>query len=331
MKPAPFTCPACGTAYPVSELDPRWAWACSACDQIVAPGGAPTRWLYARASTAAGPRLHRSFGQFQLREEVGRGGMGVVYHAWDRDRARHVALKILLSGEFSSPEHLERFAREARSAALASHPNLVRVHDIGWLEERAYFTMDLVDGPTLQEVLERRGTLPVPEAVRIAAGIARGLAAAHAAAVVHRDVKPANVVLTAEGIPRLTDFGLARAPTGLADRLTRTDQLMGTPTYMAPEQLTSSRAVDARTDQYALGAVLYEMVSGTTPYLGDDPVKVMSAVARAAPTPIRRRLPSLPVPVGTMIDKAMARDPERRYPTTDALADDLERFLRDEP
>ena len=298
------SCPRCGASFAVGALSPDVRWLCGRCDQPLA-GPARTsfdtlrsrpevRWLYAGARPSEGPRerehalVERRIGRYTLRSELGRGGMGVVYRAWDADLAREVALKVLLSGEHSAHEHVERFLREARAAAKLVHPNLVRVHDIGWAEDRAYFTMDLVDGPSLQDVVATRGRLAPGEALRIGSVLARALHAAHQRGLVHRDVKPGNVLLRADGTPLLADFGLATELGPRGARLTKTGQVMGTPAYMAPEQTGNRALVGPLTDQYSLGAVLYELLTGLPPYRDEGPVEVLYALIAGPPLPRRR-------------------------------------------
>lgn len=339
--PVPLGCPTCGTTFVVVASETGTTWRCGRCDTpLHASGAAPAsldtlggevRYLYPCRPMAMLPEsVGRRFGRYLLYEELGRGGMGVVYRAWDPDRAGHVALKVLIGGEHTAPEHVERFLREARSAAGLDHPNLVRVFDLGWVDERAYFTMDLIEGPSLHEVLAGRGALPLSEALRITAAIARGLATAHANGRVHRDVKPSNVLLEPDGTPVLTDFGLAADLHGGDARLTRTGQVMGTPAYMAPEQLVTGNRASAATDQYGLGAVLYELLTGDAPYPGADAMSVLQAILAGPPPPVRER-GRVPRDVALVLETAMAREPERRYPSADAFADDLDRCRRGEP
>jgi hypothetical protein len=271
-----------------------------------------------------GPRTPSRVGRFQIREELGRGGVGVVYRAFDPDQQREVALKVLLAGEHASATDVERFLREARAAAGLDHPNLVRVRDAGWADGRPFLAMDLVRGGSLAEQLERRSFTPA-EAAALVRDVARGLQHAHDRGVVHRDVKPSNVLFEPDGTPRLADFGLA-AELGGDARLTRTGQLMGTPAYLPPE--ATRRAEPAPTvDVYSLGAVLYHALAGRPPYLGDTAVEVIYAVIEGPPPALGSVAPGAPAALQRVVAAAMAREPEARYPSCAALADDLDRYL----
>ena len=348
-------CPGCGTSQPVDGPPEPVRYRCGTCDAVVPDPRAPdpgpdaeertlypTRlvgvppWTLGVPTTPAlgsSPPVRR-FGRFVLLDEIGRGGMGVVYRAYDAERSRLVALKVLLAGEHSSPEHVERFLREASAAARLDHGNLIPVLDTGWADQRAYFTMPLVEGPSLDEVIAQAAAAGRPirtaEAVRIVRAIAGALEAAHEAGLVHRDVKPSNILLGRNGVPRLGDFGLVAERDGAA-RLTRTGQLLGTPAYMAPEQLLANAPPSPATDQYALGAVLYEMLAGVPAYAGADAMSVIRKVMEGPPPPIRAARPDVPGPVGVVLDKAMARDPRDRYADLGALADDLGRVARGAP
>jgi hypothetical protein len=207
----------------------------------------------------------------------------------------------------------------------------VRVLDIDRDEERAFFTMELVDGPSLAEVVDAWGPRPVHEAVRIVASVARALHEAHRRGLLHRDVKPGNVMLQTDGTALLTDFGLVTAVREVDARITRTGQVLGTPAYMAPEQaMEDANSLTAKADQYALGAVLYESVCGSPPYDGTA-MDVLMGLVTGPPKSIAQRVPSLPHDVVVMIERAMDRDPNRRYDSTLAFAEDLERWLTGKP
>jgi len=272
-------------------------------------------------------------GRFRLVEEIGRGGMGVVYRAVDTatsvggEGGEEVAVKVLLAGEHGNEESVARFLREAEAAAAIRHPHLVPVREHGWDDGRPYLVMDLVDGPTVEEVVASGGPVEPRRAAELASGLARGLHCAHRHGIVHRDVKPGNVLLEAEDHARLTDFGLVIEAD--AKRITRTGQVLGTPTYMAPEQATSHRDTPAElSDQYSLGAVLYEMLTGHPPYVGDTAAQVLVTLVGRPPRPLRSVTPDVPLDLVTIVETAMAREPSRRYPDCAAMADDLDRFLR---
>ncbi len=275
-------------------------------------------------------------GPYEILGELGRGGMGVVYRAGDPALGRIVALKVLPAG--SHPEYRERFLREGRVAARLRHPGIVTVHAAGVAEApggpggegSAYLVMDLIDGESLADVLDRE-TLPPDRAARVVEAVARALAHAHSQGVIHRDVKPGNILLDRVGTPHLADFGLAREVEGGA-ALSQSGAAVGTPHYMAPEQLEARPGgVDARADIWACGIVLYECLAGERPFGGSTPVAVLTQVATREAPPIRRRVPSVPRDLETIILRCLERDPARRYPTAEALADDLGRFVRLEP
>ncbi|MFZ5475313.1 MAG: protein kinase domain-containing protein [Myxococcota bacterium] len=350
-SPAELRCPSCDARYPARRLRAATRPACFKCRVPVegAPDEGEIVYLYAPnpSRVAVTPRLNETWsgegaagegpqalgtvGRYRIFAELGRGGMGVVYRAWDEDLGRFVALKLLLAGGHAAHAEVERFLREARSAARLTHPHIVRVHDIGRHDGQVFFTMDLVEGPSLQDVVDARGAFPPDEALRVAARIAEGLHHAHAQGLVHRDMKPANVLLEPDGHPVVTDFGLAKDFEGGAG-LTATGQLLGTPAYMPPEQAAGKLAeVGPRSDVYALGAVLYEMLVGAPPYQGTHAMEVVMQVLAEGPPPPRARNPDVPLAAQLVCLKAMERDPARRYPSAAALAEDLERARRGEP
>ncbi len=272
----------------------------------------------------------KNVGSYEIVEEIGRGGMGVVYQAWDANNQRYVALKLLLAGSFAGQDQVQRFLREARAAAKLEHEALVRVYDIGNYEGQLFFAMAFVEGVTLRAVLDSAGTLPVREACRIAAVIARGLSAAHDAGFAHRDVKPANILIEPIGRAYLTDFGLVIEAE--SSRLTQTGTVMGTPSYMAPELARGTKNPDwALADVYALGSVLYEMLTGKRAFDGEAGMQVLLEILADPPTPASTILPTLPRDVDIVIQRAMARDPAYRYQSAAHLAEDLERCVSGEP
>jgi hypothetical protein len=274
--------------------------------QPLPPGTAP----------ATGGRL----GPYLLRAELGRGGMGVVFEAWDEDGQRAVAVKLLRAVD-AGPQSLVRFAREARAVARLEHENIVRVHDVGEDPSHPYLVMELVVGQTLEEWLktERSQT----EALRVAERIARALHYAHEEGVAHRDVKPANVMIDAEGRPVLMDFGLA-VDLGALTRLTATGQIMGTPKYMAPEQVEGDlQAVGVASDVYSLGAVLYRALCGRAPFEAHTPTALFKKVLLDPPTPLRSLNPAVSAELEALVLRCLAKDPSDRFPTAAALADGL--------
>jgi tetratricopeptide (TPR) repeat protein/predicted Ser/Thr protein kinase len=264
----------------------------------------------------SGPRF-----RYRILEELSRGGMGVVYRALDPQLGREVALKVLLEHGNGTAEGRERFARESQLAARLHHPNIVPVYDTGEHEGRAFLAMQLIDGTTLEKAKPDLRTALA--AVRDAA---LALDYAHVQGVIHRDVKPSNLMLDRQGRIYVADFGVARAP-GIAAQLTLPGVVVGTPAYMSPEQARGTD-VDGRADVYALGATLYELATGQAPYPGADRREVLEAVGGTAPPPPRAIRPDLSRNVEAIILKAMDRDLRDRYSTAGALAEDIDRYLR---
>jgi serine/threonine-protein kinase len=275
-------------------------------------------------------RLPFRFGDYELLEEIARGGMGVVYRARQVSLDRVVALKMIVGGELASPADVQRFRNEAQAAAGLRHPNIVAIHEVGEHEGRHYFSMDYVAGPTLAEVV-RAHPLPAERAAGYVRAVAQAVQHAHDRNILHRDLKPANVLIDADDRPRVTDFGLARRVEG-DRRLTGTGQVLGTPAYMPPEQASGKHgAVGPASDVYALGAVLYELVTGRPPFQAETPLDTLLQVLESEPVPPRMLNPGVPGDLETVCLKCLHKEPRRRYPSAAALADDLGRFLRKEP
>ncbi|MBI3099233.1 MAG: protein kinase [Planctomycetes bacterium] len=257
-------------------------------------------------------------GRYEVLEELGRGGMAVVFRARDRQLDREVALKVMREGIGAEPAEQARFRREAEAGASLAHPNVVTVHDAG----PGFLVMELVRGRSLADLLRER-----PEA-RFAVGLleksARGVQAAHARGIIHRDLKPSNIMVATSGEPKVADFGIAHF-TGPLTALTQSGMLVGTPLYMAPEQVEARRdAITPRTDVYALGAILHEILTGEPPFVADTPAKVLHRILHDEPSPIRGDL-------GTIAQKAMDKDPARRYADAGEFADDLARWRDGHP
>jgi serine/threonine-protein kinase len=255
-------------------------------------------------------------GRYELGRAVGNGGMGEVYEAYDQKLSRRVAVKCLKPG-FGGTHH-ERFVREVRHAAAFIHPNVVTVFDVGDDEGSPYFVMELVDGHTLAAELKEKGRLTTEEAVRIADGVLAGLAAAHARDLVHRDVKPANVLLGADGGVKLADFGIAKAVHDAAPSLTAVNDIIGTPTYLAPEQ-AGGEPTGPATDLYAVGVLLYEMLAGEPPFRGDSPMATALAHRDAPVPPLVDKRPDVPNRLARAIERALEKDPTRRYHDADEM------------
>jgi eukaryotic-like serine/threonine-protein kinase len=266
----------------------------------------------------------RSFlgNRYEFERELGRGGAAIVYLAVDRKHQRRVAIKVL-KPELAQALGAERFSREIEIAARLAHPNILAVHDSGDAEELLYYVMPYVDGESLRDRLDREKQLSVDEAVRLAREIAGALAHAHAQGVVHRDIKPANILLQA-GHAIVSDFGIARAIGRAAgDRLTETGLAVGTPAYMSPEQASGADEVDARTDVYALGCVVYEMLAGAPPFSGSTPQAILARKAVESVPPLRVVRDTVPPELEAVIEKALARVPADRFATARELAEAL--------
>jgi serine/threonine-protein kinase len=267
-------------------------------------------------------------GRYEVGRLLGAGGMAEVYEGHDRLLARRVAIKILLSQYAHDPAFLARFRREAQSAASLSHPNIVGVYDTGSEGDTWFIVMEYVDGRTLKDIIRAEGALYWARAAEVAGDVAGALAVAHARGIVHRDVKPGNVMLTTEGKVKVMDFGIARATA--VPSITQTSAVVGTAQYIAPEQ-AQGLEVDARSDVYALGCCLYEMVTGQVPFTGPTPVAIAYRHVREDPTPPRALNPDVPVPLERVCLKAMGKRPEDRYQTAVELQRDLERVRAGEP
>jgi len=251
---------------------------------------------------------------------LGIGGMGVVHSGVHRVTGRPVAVKVLKRTVCGDLVHCERFLQEARACGRIRHANVVDVYDAGMHGLEPYIVMERLEGRSLEAVLEERGPLAPDRVVDIAEQVARGLAAAHAAEVIHRDLKPANVFVTTDGVVKVLDFGISKQPEGVA---TRPDRLLGTPFYMAPEQIRRPSEVDARADVYALGIVMHEMLTGRAPFEAEDIAQVIYLILDAGPPDLRAAAPTAPEPLVALVESAMARDPEDRPRDAAALADAL--------
>ncbi len=290
--------------------------------------GAETLVASSSASTAAGRRP--VVPGYEILAELGRGGMGVVYKAKQNSLNRTVALKMLLSGVHAGEQDIARFRREAEAVARLQHPNVVHIHEIGTADGTPYFSFELVDGGSLAARL-RDGPFEATAAARLVETLARAIHAAHGQGIIHRDLKPANVLLTADGTPKITDFGLAKQ-VGADQNQTQSGAVLGTPSYMAPEQAGGrSKEVGPLTDVYALGAILYELLTGRPPFRGDTPLETMQKVISDEPAPPSRWQPKLPRDVETICLKCLHKAPAKRYASAGTLADDLHRFAAGEP
>jgi serine/threonine protein kinase len=260
--------------------------------------------------------------RYVIERELGRGGMATVYLARDLKHGRDVALKVLHS-ELAASLGPERFQREIETVARLQHPHILTVHDSGEAAGQLWFTMPFVEGESLRDRLRREQQLPVEAALRIATDAARALQYAHEHGVIHRDIKPENLLLTKDGSTLVADFGIARALSGGDDRLTETGISVGTPAYMSPEQAAGDRALDARTDVYALGTVLYEMLAGEPPFTGTAQAVIAKRFSGEVPR-VRRVRPSVPESVEQAVTRALAPVPADRFASATEFARALE-------
>ncbi len=267
----------------------------------------------------------RRIGVYEVMEEIGRGGMGVVYKARDRSLDREVAIKVLLP-ELSRDEEFERrFVREARAAAKLDHPNIVQVYTAGRFEDVLFIAMQLVRGRSLAQVIRQKGRMPVREALRIVRQAAAALAEAHKASLVHRDVKPNNIMIDETGRVKIMDFGLMRSSLS-REAITRSGEFFGTPEYASPEQCETS-VLDGRSDIYSLGAVLYEMLTGRMPYSADTPMSLFRKILEEDPPPVRSVRPDVPQAVESLVRRMMAKRREDRFATAQEVMAAVDRIL----
>lgn len=271
--------------------------------------------------------IGQKIGRYRVLDRVGRGGMGTVYRAIDETLQREVAIKALHAG-LDDPEIGRRFRAEAVTVARLDHPGLVRIFELFEHDDRWLMVMEFVQGETLEQVIARDGAMPVKRASAIGMQCLAALAHAHGMGVVHRDLKPANIMLTAGDVPRVMDFGIARAVD--SERITHVGFMMGTPAYMAPEQVLGDE-VDARADLYAMGVVLYRMVTGHLPFTGETPFAVAQAQVQAPPPSLRSLSPDVPDWFSTVIDRALSKSPGERFQTAGAFREALEAGPRRAP
>ncbi len=267
--------------------------------------------------------------RYEIHRRLARGGMAQVYLARDRALDRPVAVKELVPEFATDPSFVERFRREAQAAANLSHPNIVGVYDWGAQDGTYFIIMEYIDGPSLSKILRTEGPLHPRRAAEIAAEVATGLGFAHSRGVVHRDVKPGNVLLTRSGESKVTDFGIARAMSSPDEDLTQAGSVMGTATYFSPEQ-AQGLPVDPRSDLYSLGVVLYELVAGRPPFNGDSPLAIAYKHVQDTPEPPSRHISDLPAGLEAIIMKLLSKQPDDRYRSAEDLRVDLNRFLAGE-
>lgn len=274
-------------------------------------------------------------GDYEILEEIARGGMGVIFKARQRSLKRVVALKMILAGQLASPAEVERFHLEARAAGRLKHPNIVPIHEVGEHRGHHYFTMDLVEGRSLAE-MAREETLSPHHAAEIVVKVAEAVEYAHQHGTLHRDLKPANILIDGDGEPHITDFGLAKLleveDVDERHELTETGQVLGTPSYMSPEQASGKSAlIGPASDIYSLGAILYSCIAGRAPFVAESTVDTIMQVLKKDPVSPRDLNPSVPKDLETICLKCLTKEPHKRYGTAQLLSDDLGRFIEGRP
>jgi WD40 repeat protein len=275
---------------------------------------------------AGGPPVVRYFGDYELLEEIARGGMGVVYRARQVSLNRPVALKMILAGQFASPADVGRFRLEAEAAANLDHPNVLPLYEVGEHDGRQYFSMKLVEGGSLADRLRAKAPVPTAELVRLLSRVARAVHFAHQRGILHRDLKPANVLIDRDGTPYVTDFGLAKRVESDSG-LTQSGAVLGTPSSMAPEQARAERQLTTAVDVYALGAILYEVLTGRPPFRAASVYETVRQVIERDPEHPRVVNPNADRDLSVVAMKCLEKDPGKRYESAAALADDLDRWL----
>ncbi len=286
----------------------------------------PTAPQYASTAPAIGNDLvGRVLGGCRVEREIGRGAMGAVFEATHLSLQRRVAVKVLLPGARSDGLDVQQFIQEARALARIEHQNIVQVHDVGEDSGLHFLVMQLLDGGTVADRLERQGQFTWEEAARVARDAAHGLAVAHEKGIVHRDIKPENLMITTENVVKIADFGLAAKAARSGDPTVRSE-VMGTPSYMPPEQI-DGRNVDGRADIYSLGCTLYVMLTGRRPFEGESAIEVLLKQTKDTATPVVKVVPSTPPLLSQLVEKCMAKSPNARYRTAADLAADLEKIL----
>src|SRR6478672_6201953 len=279
---------------------------------------------------AGSAKILSNFGDYELLEEIGRGGQGIVYRAHQESLNRTVAVKLIGLGPWTTEAHLKRFRWEAEAAASLEHPGIVPIYEVGERDGQCYFSMKLVEGGQLDEVV-RREPMPIQQSAELIAKVARTVHYAHEHGILHRDIKPGNILLDKNGEPHLTDFGLARLVEAESS-VTQTLEVLGTPSYMAPEQAVGNNAgISSVTDVYGLGAVLYQLLTGQPPFAGGTTYETIKLLLDTEPRQPRLLNPKIDRDLSTICLKCLEKHPERRYSSALALAEDLERWLKHEP
>jgi serine/threonine protein kinase len=323
-------CSRCESALPdVEPADDPLLGALSGSTVAADPEPVPPRLLEAARTARASSSRPARIGRFELLGEVGAGSYGTVFKARDAELGRTVALKMLRASHLAGPEETDRFLREARSFAQLKHPGIVTLYEIGHEQGEYYLVEEYVEGITLAARVARE-PIPLRESAGLLAGVCEALEYAHRQGVIHRDIKPSNILLDSEGRPHLTDFGLAKCESE-EKPVTRSGDILGTPAYMSPEQARGeSHRVDARTDVYSLGVILYELLTRERPFQGNGRLLILQ-VLEDEPRPPRQLGEKIPRDLETICLKAMAKAPSRRYATAREMGEDLRRWLSGEP
>src|SRR5437868_5547019 len=334
MTTVPKVCPTCGAEIPPDAPE----GGCPGCllqtglDPLVNEDGHPsdvTRIQQATRSERSVEMLG-DLGDYELLEEIGSGGQGVVFRARQKSLNRTVALKVIGLGQWATKAHLKRFRREAEAAASLEHPGIVPIHEVGERDGSCYFSMKFIEGGQLDEV-GRRAPMSIHQAAELIAKVARTVHYAHEHGILHRDIKPGNILLDGKGEPHLTDFGLARL-VETESTVTRTLEVLGTPSYMAPEQaMGNNAAISSVTDVYGLGGVFYQLLTGQPPFAGGATYETIKLLLDTEPKKPRLLNPKIHRDLSTICLKCLEKDPNRRYSSALALAEDLERWLKHEP
>ena len=267
-----------------------------------------------------------NYGRYQIVKELGKGAMGIVYQAHDPEIGRSIAVKVLREDRITTEAFVQRFLKEARAIGRLSHPNIVTVHDIGQDQGTVYIAMEFLEGEPLDKVIERK-KFGVEEIVDLGIQMGEALHYAHQRGIVHRDVKPSNIILQPTGRIKITDFGIAHIEDPAAPVQTQAGEILGTPAYMSPQQATS-QPVDGRSDLFSLGVILYELATGRRPFVGKNLAAIFHSVTHDHPSPPADTNPEVPLNLSQIIMKCLSKIPEERYATGEALAEDLKNCLQ---